>query len=41
MKYDITLKERQLAIVLIDLIGSTAFVQKVGAKKRDMASISR
>ena len=33
MKYDITLKERQLAIVLIDLIGSTAFVQKVGAKK--------
>ena len=31
--YDVTLKERQLAIVLIDLIGSTAFVQKVGAKK--------
>ena len=33
MKYDITLKETQLAIVLIDLIGSTAFVQRVGAKK--------
>jgi len=26
-------KERHLAIVLLDLIGSTAFVQKVGARK--------
>jgi class 3 adenylate cyclase len=26
-------KERQLAIVLLDLIGSTAFVQRVGARK--------
>lgn len=30
--HDITMKERYLAIVLLDLIGSTAFVQKVGAK---------
>jgi len=28
-----TLKERRLAIVLLDIIGSTAFVQKVGALK--------
>lgn len=28
-----TLKERQLAIVLLDIIGSTAFVQRVGALK--------
>ena len=27
------LRERQLAIVLLDLIGSTAFVQRVGAMK--------
>lgn len=33
MKYDVTMKERSLAIVLLDLIGSTAFVQKVGAVK--------
>ena len=30
--YDIEMKERYLAIVLLDIIGSTAFVQKVGAK---------
>ena len=30
--HDITMKERYLAIVLLDLIGSTAFVQRVGAK---------
>ena len=29
----VTLKEKKLAIVLIDIIGSTAFVQKYGAKK--------
>ena len=29
----ITLKEKKLAIVLIDIIGSTAFVQKHGAQK--------
>ena len=29
----VDLKERQLCIVLLDLIGSTAFVQRVGAKK--------
>ena len=33
---DISMKERSLAIVLLDLIGSTAFVQKVGAKKAAM-----
>ena len=33
MDYDIELRERSLAIVLLDLIGSTAFVQKVGALK--------
>lgn len=33
MKYDVTMRERYLAIVLLDLIGSTAFVQKVGAVK--------
>jgi class 3 adenylate cyclase len=33
MNYDIELKERYLAIVLLDLIGSTAFVQKAGALK--------
>ena len=31
IKYDITMKERYLAIVLLDIIGSTAFVQKAGA----------
>lgn len=31
--HGITMKERYLAIVLLDLIGSTKFVQKVGAKK--------
>jgi class 3 adenylate cyclase len=31
MKYDINMKERYLAIVLLDLIGSTAFVQRAGA----------
>jgi len=30
---EITMKERYLAIVLLDIIGSTAFVQKVGAVK--------
>lgn len=30
--HEITMKERYLAIVLLDLIGSTAFVQRVGAK---------
>ena len=29
----ITLKEKKLAIVLLDIIGSTAFVQKYGAQK--------
>lgn len=29
----VTLRERKLAIVLLDLIGSTAFVQKVGARR--------
>ena len=29
----VDLKERQLCIVLLDLIGSTSFVQRVGAKK--------
>ena len=29
----VEIKERRLAIVLLDLIGSTAFVQKVGARK--------
>ena len=31
MKYDITMRERYLAIVLLDIIGSTAFVQRAGA----------
>lgn len=31
--YDVKMKERRLAIVLLDLIGSTAFVQKYGAQK--------
>lgn len=31
--HGITMRERYLAIVLLDLIGSTKFVQKVGAKK--------
>lgn len=30
---DVRMKERKLAILLLDLIGSTAFVQKNGAKK--------
>ena len=30
--YEVEMKERYLAIVLLDIIGSTAFVQKVGAK---------
>jgi class 3 adenylate cyclase len=30
--HEIAMRERYLAIVLLDLIGSTAFVQKVGAK---------
>lgn len=30
--YDVKIKERRLAIVLLDLIGSTAFVQKHGAR---------
>ena len=29
----VDLKETHLAIVLLDIIGSTAFVQKVGARK--------
>lgn len=33
MKYEVTMKERYLAIVLLDIIGSTAFVQKYGAQK--------
>lgn len=33
MAQQFTLKERYLAIVLLDIIGSTAFVQKVGARK--------
>ncbi len=33
MKYDINFKEKCLAIVLLDIIGSTAFVQKVGAQR--------
>ena len=32
IKYDITMKERYLAIVLLDIIGSTAFVQRAGAQ---------
>lgn len=31
MKYEVTMKERYLAIVLLDIIGSTAFVQRNGA----------
>lgn len=33
MSSSITLKEKKLAIVLLDIIGSTAFVQKYGAQK--------
>lgn len=33
MNYEVTMKERYLAIVLLDIIGSTAFVQKYGAQK--------
>jgi class 3 adenylate cyclase len=33
MKYDISFKEKNLAIVLLDIVGSTKFVQKVGARK--------
>ena len=32
IEYDITMKERYLAIVLLDIIGSTAFVQRAGAQ---------
>ena len=32
IKYDVTMKERSLAIVLLDIIGSTAFVQRAGAQ---------
>ncbi len=32
-KYEIKMRERTLAIVLLDLIGSTKFVQKVGAQR--------
>lgn len=32
IKYEIDMKERYLAIVLLDIIGSTAFVQRAGAK---------
>jgi class 3 adenylate cyclase len=31
IKYDVTMKERYLAVVLLDIIGSTAFVQRNGA----------
>lgn len=31
--FDVEMEERYLAIVLLDIIGSTAFVQKVGARK--------
>lgn len=31
--YEVKMREKQLAIVLLDLIGSTAFVQKNGARK--------
>lgn len=31
VSYDITMKERMLCVVLLDLIGSTAFVQRYGA----------
>ena len=33
MDYDIKMAEKNLAIVLLDLIGSTSFVQKYGAKR--------
>ena len=33
VKYDVRMREKYLAIVLLDIIGSTAFVQKVGALK--------
>ncbi len=33
MQYDVKMREKYLAIVLLDIIGSTAFVQKVGAVK--------
>lgn len=32
IKYDVTMEERYLAIVLLDIIGSTAFVQRAGAQ---------
>lgn len=32
IKYEVEMKERYLAIVLLDLIGSTAFVQRAGAQ---------
>ena len=32
VNYEVTMKERYLAIVLLDIIGSTAFVQRAGAK---------
>ena len=36
MSEQLKMREKYLAIVLLDLIGSTAFVQKVGAKKAAM-----
>ena len=33
MNYEVEMKEIQLAIVLLDIIGSTSFVQKYGAQK--------
>ena len=33
MNYEVEMKETKLAIVLLDIIGSTAFVQKYGAHK--------
>ena len=33
MNYEVEMKETQLAIVLLDIIGSTSFVQKYGAQK--------
>ena len=33
MNYEVEMKETMLAIVLLDIIGSTAFVQKYGAQK--------
>lgn len=33
MEYEVQMRERWLTIVLLDLIGSTAFVQKYGAQR--------